>query len=117
MTREDEFQEFKNSEATDQFNDTHDKLARALRLISKLKGRQIQQARANETMCDQQKQTNKTMTTISKTNKKITVLDAAKSKDAAPATQFSPTSSVRKTNAVDLLAGELMNNVEYSQLD
>ena len=57
------------------------------------------------------------MTTISKTNKKITVLDAAKSKDAAAANQFSPTSSVRKTNAVDLLAGELMNNVEYSQLD
>ena len=58
------------------------------------------------------------MTSISKTNKKITVLDAAKSKDDTPASQLSPNSSKRKTvNAVDVLAGELMNNVEYSQLD
>lgn len=62
--------QLKKSASTAQFNEEHDRLARALRLVSKMKGIELKKIEDKETMPENNRAVLKHFNELSKPNKK-----------------------------------------------
>ena len=97
--------QLKAAESTVEFNEQHDRLARALRLVSKIKGIELKKINDKETLPENNKAVLKHFSDLSKSNKKPSVLSPPLQK------------VMNQPDKVDDLAEELQSKVQYAQLN